>query len=552
MNRLITLLGAAALAMTACSSPEAPAEAPRVVGVPPQNAYTGLVKLPDGEIRHYGKDHYISSTDQGETWSEVAVDKGQHYGKRNPLTGTYLRLRSGSDDRVIALRSEGGIDGAWEEEVADSNGAIMIKPVVYIRGGKRAIAGFHTKYRKGCGSYYSDDDGRTWKKSNLVEAPHHEATGFHKGMRWNHGAVEPTIVELQDGRLWMIMRTAQDQHYESFSADGGENWSQPQPSRFYATITMPTIQRLANGSLLMLWCNTTPLPEMEHDGGYWEDVFTNRDATHAAISDDDGQSWKGFREIYLNPMRNDSLMATRFGKQGSLDRSVHQSEFVELDEHRVLISLGQHPEFRKLMVLDLNWLRETQTYDDFSEGLAHWSHQNYIKGVQGHCAYNRKPGARLEAHPELEGRQVMHLEAKADSSLLHPASGGVYNFPAAHSGSLSMRVKADKSFDGCTLALHDRWFNPVDTVAHHFAMHKIYLDKALLSSGQWHDLKWEWKQANDSEQGSCVFTVDGKEVGQSTGLQNSSQNGISYLHLGLMLQNDDQNGIYIESIRSGQ
>ena len=41
-------------------------ERPYIVGTPPQNAYTGLVLLDDGEIRHYGSNMYISSIDRGE------------------------------------------------------------------------------------------------------------------------------------------------------------------------------------------------------------------------------------------------------------------------------------------------------------------------------------------------------------------------------------------------------------------------------------------------------------------------------------------------------
>ena len=46
---------------------------PFVAGTPPQNAYTGLVLLEDGEIRHYSPNMYISSTDKGNTWDTVFV-----------------------------------------------------------------------------------------------------------------------------------------------------------------------------------------------------------------------------------------------------------------------------------------------------------------------------------------------------------------------------------------------------------------------------------------------------------------------------------------------
>ncbi len=103
----------------------------------------------------------------------------------------------------------------------------------------------------------------------------------------------PTVLELNNGRLWMLARTSRDNHYECFSEDAGETWSAWQPSRFYGTLTMPTLYRLSDGRVLLLWCNTTPLPEIDRTdepisetakNGRWEDVFTNRDACHVAIS----------------------------------------------------------------------------------------------------------------------------------------------------------------------------------------------------------------------------------------------------------------------------
>lgn len=522
---------------------------PYVVGIPPQNAYTGLVSLDNGEIRHYGLNMYISSKDNGRNWDSVFVSDGNLYGKKDPLNGEYIRLFSGNNDSVFSIRSDGGIDGKWTKTLIDTNGAIMVKPVIFIDNGARAIAAFHTKYRNGCGVYYSNNSGITWKKSNQVNTPPHEAKGFHKGQRWNHGAVEPSVVELKDGRLWMLIRNAQDNLFESFSEDGGETWSTPVPSRFYGTITMPTIQRLKNGSLLLIWSNTTPLPEVEHSGGYWEDVFTNRDAIHAAISDDDGKTWNGFREIYLNPLRNDSLMATRYGKMGSNDRSVQQSEFVEIDENTVLVALGQHPKIRKILILDLSWLYEKERFDDFSNGLVNWSYHKYIKGIKGHCAYNRKPGAFIIAHPDKPSAKVMYLKAENDTTLLAQNSGALFNFPRGQKGKVQLRIRVNKGFEGGLISLHDRWFNPVDTVAKLSAMFNLTIEEDFLTPDIWYDFRLEWRNANNKKTGYCNVFIDDKKLAHRLPIQNKSINGISYLHFSLPLIKDINTGILIESIR---
>jgi len=540
-----------------CGGEKQVVHSPVFVGRPPQNAYTGLVRLNDEEIRHYGKDLYIKSMDKGITWDTVKVSNGNLYGKKSPITEEYIRLFSGDNFKVNSARSVGGIDGKWITELVDSNGAIMLKPVVYIKNGSRAIVGFHTRSRNGCGTYYSDDNGLSWSTSNQVNVPHHIPNGFHKGQRWNHGAVEPSIVELSDGRLWMLIRTAQDNHYESYSNDGGEFWSDPVPSRFYGTITMPTLQRLKNGSILLLWCNTTPLPELEHDGGYWEDVFTNRDAIHAAISEDDGITWHGFREIYLNPLRNDSLMATRFGKLGSLDRSVHQSEVVELEDEKLIVSLGQHPMFRALIKMDINWLYEKERYDDFSDGLINWSFHKYINGIKDHCAYNRKPGAFLINHPDKTSGKVMHIRADKDTSLLYQNSGALFNFPAGMNGEISTRIKFNVGFDGLLISLHDRWFNSTDTVAQYFAMYNMEIPENLtiknkykINSDTWHDIKFIWSDDNNREGMVCNLFIDNNKMDFHLLPNSSTLNGISYIHFLLPIKNNSNEGILIESIET--
>ena len=245
----------------------------------------------------------------------------------------------------------------------------------------------------GCWTWYSDDQGLTWERSNKVQAPAHKAGGIHEGVRWNHGMVEATLVELKNGKIWMVARTAQNQHYESFSSNSGRSWKEAKPSRFHGTITMPTFFRMEDGRLLFLWSNTASLPELERATGRGEDVFTNRDTLHAAISDDDGKTWVGFRELVLDDHRGDGDYATA---GGSADRGKHQAEVVQLDKHRVLFSCGQHPRHRKLMIMDVRWLYETERKSELATDRANWSTQQYIAGIKGHCAYNRKPGATVE------------------------------------------------------------------------------------------------------------------------------------------------------------
>ena len=112
--------------------------------------------------------------------------------------------------------------------------------------------------------------------------------------------------------------------------------------------------RLSDGRILNFWNNTRPLPELDHEkqtppvaetvkDGTWEDVFTNRDVAHAAISSDKGENWTGVRELYLNGIRNNADFRYVGGVLYSLDKSVHQFQAFELPFNKILVSVGQNP-----------------------------------------------------------------------------------------------------------------------------------------------------------------------------------------------------------------
>lgn len=69
---------------------------------------------------------------------------------------------------------------------------------------------------------YSDDRGETWRlspSSLSVEVP---------SIVHGYGADEPVVLQLKDGRVWMLIRTQRGRLYESFSADGA-TWSPARP-----------------------------------------------------------------------------------------------------------------------------------------------------------------------------------------------------------------------------------------------------------------------------------------------------------------------------------
>lgn len=570
---------------------------PVVVGIPPSNPFRNLVQLPDGTLRCYGyrgshpdtKPVYLESSDRGFTWIEK---EGEYLGSKikeesiatacSPYSGEYYHLEV--NQGVLQLwRSISGIDGPYEIKALEyRNVSGQIRLPLFLQHRRRVLVATNLRLPHGEGlrNYpavlLSDDDGYTWKLKTLDTVGPHPVAWPHKGLRWQQYAVEPTVAELSDGRLWMLMRTSADFLYEAYSEDGGDTWSVPQPSRFHATITMPTLLRLGDGRILLVWLNTTPLPERDHStlqvyptisttpwwrpeikwvegvqAGVNEDVFTNRDAIHASISEDDGVTWKGFRELYLNPLRNEGDFAlSHGGPRVSLDKGVNQAQAMEVSEGKVLVALGQHPACRRMLLFDVQWLYETKRKDDFSRGLEAWSVHQYIDEIKGHLAYDRKMGACLTDHPQIRGRHVLHIRRASEPELVSDIQGAVWNFPASHRGTLATHIMPLTGCKGGWIGLMDRWFNPSDCFAQASAMYSFRWDTMvrkgwpILREGEWNEIQMMW---TDLRQGDCLLMINGQEAGVLP-LNRASANGISYVIFQSSLDAYDEAGFLVEQV----
>ena len=568
--------------------------APVAVGVPPTNAFRDLVRLPDGELRHYGfrrdggaaQPIYIASRDSGLSWQEFDMPAGRPGAcVQSPWSGDWLTLIDahdmqadshldavpmGLDKGLYVCRSTDGIDGSFQASLISPEGCAMPRQPLALRARQRWVMACQRRDKQGVNHIYvwrSDDDARTWQKVELEVVPPHTVSGHHRGVRWQNYGCEPTLVEVSNGRLWMVIRTSHDTHYQSFSDDGGVTWTTPEPSRFYGTITMPTLFRLQDGRILFFWCNTTPLVELDHDRqpglfdwerqGYGEDVFTNRDATHVAISEDDGATWIGFRELQLNERRNDSDFRTSGGNGDCLDKSVHQAQAVELPEGRVLVSSGQHPLCRRLIIFDPAWLYETGRCDDFRLGLGDWSTHQYarsivgnFKGISGHCAYNRRPGAQLVPDPDGEPREVLQVACHPDVRLVHERQGAVWNFPAGMAGRVKVALRLPAGGQGIRVCLLDRWINPVDEFVAEYAQYVVAFDgegrarspEAGLPCATCTTLELTW---TDAGRAAATLRVGGEGQPVRLPLGLPSRNGICYLHLQSLAGGPDPVGALI-------
>ncbi|HUG69929.1 MAG TPA: sialidase family protein [Pirellulaceae bacterium] len=377
---------------------------------------------------------------------------------------------------------------------------------------------------------YTDDGGQTWKESeSKLIAPCY--AGFNGS---NEGACEPAIEQLKDGRIWMLMRTQAGFLYESYSEDNGTTWQEAEASRFNTSTGPPNIMRHKNGWLVVSWNNCEMPPRQEGEG-----VYGGRDALHIAVSDDEGQTWRGFREIYLDHRRNDN--PTRTGDRGT----AYPLGAFTSDGHIVVLA-GQGEGGRNPIVIDPEWIVETEARTDFSDGLKHWSVYKHYGPAKGWWRA-RAVGCELVDNPTDSTARSLHLR-KADSL---PADGATWNFPNGWKGSITARVMIREGYLGGTICLNDRMFDPANDYGEEFAVFQVgmgadgSIGNASLVPGTWHDVRLEW----DLSSSKCLLLVDEKLAGEVP-LRNKTLNGISYIRFRSAARDIDAAGFLIDSVRA--
>jgi len=126
------------------------------------------------------------------------------------------------------------------------------------------------------GAVYSDDGGQTWQMSNEI----------YSRVR---GAMEPKVVELNDGRLWMLLRTDRGVLDESFSEDGGATWSEAVSSGIVASQAPFVFKRIPNTGDLLLIRNPEVNLQLSHQG--------YRTPLRCTISRDEGTTWEKAKDL---------------------------------------------------------------------------------------------------------------------------------------------------------------------------------------------------------------------------------------------------------------
>ncbi|MBD3292596.1 MAG: hypothetical protein GF393_06700 [Armatimonadia bacterium] len=260
-----------------------------------------FVRLGDGRVMGVGRNEIVFSNDDGETWTRQPMYQGVE-GIDDTGGGVLFRTRDGVilraflnfGEKNFAWDYEGvgplpecqlpvyltrSFDEGltWEEPRKIQEGWCgYVHNMIELASGRLVLVsqvavpdpGHHVSF-----TWVSDDQGQTWQKSNVIDI----------GGKGDHaGAVEPTVVELLDGRIWMLIRTYRGHFLESHSEDGGLTWSEPEASEIEASGAPGILLRLASGRIILVW-NRFAEGRPKKIG--------RREEISVAFSDNDGETW---------------------------------------------------------------------------------------------------------------------------------------------------------------------------------------------------------------------------------------------------------------------
>jgi len=292
----------------------------------PSDRMGPIVKLADGSYLTVDGTSAFTSTDGGATWTELAAilpsegfkisNERALLRKRNgTLVLAFMNLATRSKEywvketnefpadirlEVWAVRStdEGrtwtdaqcvqrdGYCGAIRTMIEAADGTIVLGAQNIVRDPSRHVI---TAYR-------STDDGRSWQPATFQDEHGKLGPHFDIGGHGHHdGAIEPTMIALKDGRLWMLIRTGHDFFWQTYSADHGATWSFPQKSEIGASSAPGMLHRLADGRIALVWNRLYPEGKNDYERKEmpWHKVPScyHREELSLATSGDEGATW---------------------------------------------------------------------------------------------------------------------------------------------------------------------------------------------------------------------------------------------------------------------
>ena len=254
---------------------------------------------------------YISSSDEGETWSAKKVLFEKPEDAKNVMSLSFLRMNNddlgafyivknldGTDKIVFRRSADEGL--TWSEPVncmecleeqdyfvLNNDRVIKLKNNrILFSVAKHTVLNTNKDFEPGEIHFFiSDDDGNSWRKTNQV---------FKCPFPQNpDGYEEPGLFQFEDGKIWCYIRTGLGFQYECFSEDNGETFSLPEPNLFFSSACSPMLVKNCGKKTVAIF---NPVPEHILRG---EKEPWGRTPFVMAVSDDNGKTFTKENLFYI-------------------------------------------------------------------------------------------------------------------------------------------------------------------------------------------------------------------------------------------------------------
>ncbi len=208
-----------------------------------------------GETINSWHTEYMTSSDNGETWSEACELVCGDVGGRGPVKNKPIYL---SDNKTILAPAS--LEGECWDSFAD----------------------------------ISYDNGKTWEKSEFVPVrrinPNERRVRdrvYNRHFCYGKGIIQPTVWEDDTGRVNMLFRSTSSAIFRSVSEDKGKTWSLAYDTGLPNNNSGIDVAKLNDGTLVLAYNPRNNIPGMTKGA---------RTPIALAYSEDNGENWE---ELYV-------------------------------------------------------------------------------------------------------------------------------------------------------------------------------------------------------------------------------------------------------------
>lgn len=262
-----------------------------------------FVSTKDGGVLCIDAKEALRSADEGKTWSStplfreptkfnvsnerallrthegVIISAWMNGAERKAPAGWHWGERGASwKDFVLPTYTCRSLDDGktWEAPVKLSDPWCgCIHSLIQLRSGRLVLVGQEIipEWRHATVMWASDDLGQSWQRGDVLD--------YGVGAHDHAGSIEGSVIERNDGSLYLLLRTESGYLWEATSRDGLK-WEGLQQSQIKAVTCCPQQARLSDGRIALLW-NAPP----RHD----RSSKSSRAELSLAFSSDEARTW---------------------------------------------------------------------------------------------------------------------------------------------------------------------------------------------------------------------------------------------------------------------